>query len=207
MLVRHNFSGDTQSEVLVAKGQHRRHIIPNHLMKQALQAWKDTHPGEMTLSKLQEILDEMNDYVPNLHPGEGVQNSAMGMVSTWGASKLGGFDVGMSQPTDVSALFSKPSGFYQDRQKEMLDPYLQAIGSDPRFSTSTESAYSYAHNIVESTDFDWPGGTQHEFAAWTEAYNGFRSLQANAAHFPREGMLSVCRYFLSLSAPSGQHQK
>ena len=204
-LARNPFSGDTQKEVLLVKGQHRRHIIPNHLMKFALQAWYDTHHGVMPLRDLQQILDEMNNYTPNLHPGDGVQNSAIGMISTWAPRKLDKIDVSTSQPSDVNDAFSKPSGFFQSRQQETLAPVVSAFGSDPQFSKSTSSALSFAQNIVDSTDFDWPGGTPQEFEIWKRAYYSFMSLMNNGADYDHAGMLSLCKTFMSLTAPSGKH--
>lgn len=203
-LVRHNFSTDTKHEVLVGKGEHRRHIIPNHLMKQALQAWKDTHSGT-PLSELQSLLDDMNDYVPNLHPGDGVQNSAMGMISTWAPKKLDNVDVGTATSADVKAAFAKPTGFFQAHQTTMLAPVVSAFGTDPTLSSSSTSAVAFGKNIVDSTDFDWPGGTTPEFEAWNESYNAFLSLKKNAAAYDKAGMLKVCAAFMKLKAPSGKH--
>ncbi len=201
-LERHPFSSTTQKTVTLSKGQHRRHIIPHHLMKAALQAWGTAHK---TTAGLQALLDRLNNHVPNLIPGEGVQNSAMGMISTWSERKLDAVDVGTSTPSDLSTLFSTPSGFYQDRQKAMLTPVTSVFGSDPTLSSSSESAYAYALNITDSTDFDWPGGTKMELQAWLEAYHGFQSLKNNAADFDPDGLMAVCNYFLSLTAPSGHH--
>jgi len=207
MLKRTDFWSETKDEVeLTVKGYHRRHIISNHLMKAALQAWWNAHKSDnegakTSLRKLQETLDEMNNYQPNLIPGPGAENSAIGMFTNNAARKIEGFD-SSTTPSDMQSSLGKYSGFQQGVQHQLIDPVLPTFTSDPIISKSPETARSFAVDLMDSTDFDWPPDADGAlYNDWAAAYNLFQSLRAKAADFPYIGMAAVVRNFLSLKKP------
>lgn len=208
-LKRTAFSSDTQKAITLASGmgQHRRHIISNHLMKNALNAWweahkKDSEGAKTTVKKLQELFDEMNNHHPNLKAGPGAPNSAIGMFTTMAAQQVETFASSSATPMEMETGLSKMRGFHLATQHELIDPVLPVFSQDPSIGLSSQSALPYAKDLMDSTDFDWPDGAdpQH-FEVWQEAYNLFLALERNAADYDYDGMLAVCRNFLRLPDP------
>jgi hypothetical protein len=206
-LKRTGFWSDTKSDISLSKGEHRRHIISNHLMKRALNAWWDAHKGDKegaktSVKKLQGLLDEMNNYQPNLKAGAGAPNSAIGMFTNMASQKIESFASTSATPTEMETGLSKMRGFHIATQHELIDPVLSAFTKDPHIGLSSESALPFAVDLMDSTDFDWPEGADPTyFDVWQEAYNSFLSLESHAAHYSFEGMMSVCGGFLKLPDP------
>jgi hypothetical protein len=204
-LKRRNFTSQTQTDVPLPKGlgYHRRHIISHHLMKSALEAWADTHKGDQRVQKLSDLLNDMNNYLPNLIPGPGAENSAIGMFTNSAAKKIDYFEAQSSTPQEMQQSLGKYSGFQQATQHSLIDPVLTTFTNDPMVGQSHESAMAFATDLMDSTDFDWPeNANPNLFDEWHSAFLGFLSLRSNAQDFSYQGLLIKVGSFLRLTKPT-----
>lgn len=209
-LVRHDFSYGVKKGLTLKSGQHRRHIIANHLMKNMLQAWWDCHEddaqgAQTSVEDLQGVLDDMNNNVKNLKPGPGPANSAIGMLSTAIGKKLEGFAEDDASPMDIAESISEYQGFQQAEQKKLMAPILPVFKKDPEIKHSPEEALEMAEDIHFSTDFDWPGGTPTQWANWFAVYESFVDVQTNPQNYNFAKLNKVITAFFALKAPSGKH--
>ena len=206
-LKRTAFWTETKDEITLNPGEHRRHILSNHLMKRALNAWwaahkHDSEGAKTSLGKLQALFDEMNNYQPNLKAGPGAENSAIGMFTNMASQKVESFSSTGATPMEMETGLSKMRGFQISTQHELIDPVLPVFTQDPHIGASASSALPFATDLMDSTDFDWPeGANPAHFEIWAETYNAFLSLEKHAAHFSYDGMMSICNGFLHLPDP------
>ena len=206
-LKRTAFTTKTQKAIPVSRGEHRRHIISNHLMKNALNAWweahkKDSEGAKIKFGDLKALFDKMNNYQPNLKAGPGAENSAIGMFTTMASMRVESFSESGATPSEMKTDLSKMRGFHIGTQHMLVDPVLPALTTDSAISASSDSALAFVVDLVDSTDFDWPDGADPKYyKKWEEAYNAFLSLQKNAASYPYEGLMAVCKFFLTLPDP------
>ena len=200
-LQRKPFTSETNNSVPISKGEHRRHIISNHLMKSALQAWIDAHAPSADIRRRVEMnFQLMNNYQPNLHAGDGAVNSAIGMFTNNAKRSI---ESGKhATPQELGDALGRKRGFQQQTQDMLVDPVLTAFSTSEVISQSQEAAITYAYGLVDSTDFDWPaGGNPHLFSTWSEMYNVFLSLRNGAAHYDIQGLGYICQMFLKLPDP------
>jgi hypothetical protein len=202
---RRDFSQQTKQDLQVQSGEHRRHIIPNHLMKNMLQAWWSAHQhdaeGKKTsFQKLDTLYDQMNNFQHNLWVGEGAANTAIGMFTTQATKQATKFESTGATPMEMETSLGHFSGFQQAAQKDLVGPVLPALTQDPMISQGTASALPFVQDLQFSTDFDWPENGQY-FAQWLEAYQRFLSVKNNAADWPYDGLMNVINGFLSLPDP------
>lgn len=206
-LVRHPFSAKVRSTLKVNYGEHRRHIIPNHLMKNMLQSWwdcheDDKHGAQTSIPDLQNLLDTMNNYMPNLVPGEGRANTAIGMLSTNIGKQLPHLEEDGATPMEISASLSHYGGFQQAKQQELMAPVLKAYKKDPEISASHEEAFEMAEDIQFSTDFDWPGGDYSPyFEVWFSMYETFREIEAQPENYTYLKLQGAIKAFMKLPSP------
>lgn len=206
-LERHPFTGATQAAVPVASGQHRRHIISNHLMKLAIDKWQAAHPSEMTKPAAQALLDDLNNYIPNLIPGPGVPNSAIGMLTNRATGVLRGAAMVKPMPpqhfaANVAATMGQPTGFQQQAQSELVDPVLAAFGEE-QTAQFPGRTMSLLRGIRDSTDFDWPEGANASlYEDWIAVYNNFNSVKDNPDGWTKEYFNELIARFKSLKKPT-----
>lgn len=203
-LVRRNFSAEVRKTLVLKYGQHRRHIIPNHLMKNMLQNWWNCHEDDdegenTTLQNLQILLDQMNNYIPNLIPGEGKANSAIGMLSNNIGRELPGLEEDDATPMEIAATLGTYGGFQQQTQRELMEPVLKTYKKDPDISTSHEDAFEMAEDIHFSADFDWPGGKH--FDRWKGVYDEFKAIEADPENVSWKKLLLTVTKFQKLPSP------
>lgn len=202
-LRRKGFSSTTRRRVQLKHGEHRRHIISHHTMMNGLKSWRRAQRGQGGLStlELQAMLDRMNNHTSNLIPGRGDVNSAIGMIS----HQVESSDFEGSTPQDIHSSLSRPRGFQQQTQRELMEGVLEPFQRDPTISSSPSEAEEFAKDIGDSTDFDWPGGTQQEFQEWSRMRQRFIDLQENPGSLDAAGVQNLHDDFLRLSRPSGDH--
>ena len=203
--MRHNFSTKVRKALKLSYGEHRRHIIPNHLMKNMLQSWWDCHEDDegievyTSVPELQVQLDAMNNYIPNLVPGPGKANSAIGMIAHNIEKQLPWLEEDDATPMEISDSLSQYSGFQQATQRELMTPVLKAFKKDPEISVSNEEGLGLAQDIHLSTNFDWPGGDH--FNAWYDTYELFTAIEANPREYSYSKLQKAIRRFMSLPSP------
>lgn len=173
-------------------------------MKNMLQSWWDCHEdddeGENTdIDDLQFQLDTMNNYMPNLVPGEGKTNSAIGMLATNIDRRLPQFEEDVSTPKEIAQGLGQFGGFQQARQRELMEPILKTYKKDPEISTTHEDAFEMAMDIQFSTDFDWPGGKH--FDKWHGTYEAFRDIESNPQNYTWAQLKGAIKTFMKLPSP------
>lgn len=201
VLKRTPFSAEVKREVEIKKGEHRRHIIPNHLMRHMLLNWwnahKDDDEGEKTsVAKLEKILKDLNNYIPNLIPGDGASNSAIGMLSTAIGGRLDEIKAGDLSASEVGELLSRYRGFVQWKQKELMKGVLRAFEKDDEIKSSAEERVEVAEDVHFSTDFDWPGG--RHFGRWFGSYERFKEIEAKPGAVSYGDLMKAVDEFQSL---------
>ena len=207
-LTRTAFTSQTQKAVPLKSGQHRRHIISNHLMKLAIGNWQQAHPMEMTHKQAQELLNELNNYKPNLIPGSGPENSAIGMFTNSAMGKLNGAQnlpnnlTSQEYSTNVGVNFGYYSGFQQGTQANLIDDVLPTF-SDPNVSMTKGSVNAFATDMVDSTDFDWPEGADPGlYENWSQMYRFFIQIKDHPGNWSKEHFWQVVNWFKSLKKPT-----
>ena len=201
VLKRPPFSAEVKREVAVASGEHRRHIIPNHLMKHMLQSWWDAHKkdkeGKKTSFKeLEEMLKEMNNYIPNLIPGEGASNSAIGMLATAIGGRLEGIRENKLSAEEIAAELSRYRGFVQWKQKELMKGVLKVFKKDDDIKSSAEDRVELAEDVHFSADFDWPGGKHWD--VWFGTYERFKEIEDDPEDVSYADLMKAVKEFGSL---------
>jgi hypothetical protein len=206
-LKRTDFSSDTKKEVLISSGQHRRHIISNHLMNLAINNWQAKHPKEMTLDAARKLLDELNNYQPNLIPGPGQENTAIGMATNHadgilrGSTPLMGSMPSPAFAANIASAMGQPTGFQQNTQSQLLDPVLPSF-SEPQTAQFPARTLSLLKDIRDSTDFDWPvGADPSHYESWSSTYKQFMSVRTNPEGWTNEYFNILIQRFLSLVKP------
>lgn len=206
---RNAFSHGLNKSIEVRRGQHRRHIISNHLMIQAINAWIDTHgTGARSTEEWQEIADSMNENHANLHPGPGPANSAIGMfTNAAGTKRARASTLSSSMPSPefastLAASFGKYTGFQQAEQGRLVGPALEPLRQDLELIGSSRAALAYGRDLQDSTDFDWPEGADPGLRrAWEEAYRMFWNVINSPGGFTLEEMDEVIKIFMRLEDP------
>lgn len=201
MFARGPFQSATQTAIPVQSGDHRRHIISFHLMRQALEGWCNANGVDHgTRSNLAQMLQVMNNYIPNLHPGNGAVNTAIGMFTNNAARTVNAQNFGT--PQELGERLGNYRGFQVQTQHELIDPVLAAFNTSDVISGHMEAATTFAFGLVDSTDFDWPeGANPAHWQAWESVYQLLLSLQKRATEWPVDGVNRVINMFLSLPDP------
>ena len=201
VLKRPPFSAEVKREVAIKPGEHRRHIIPNHLMRHMLKNWWDVHKdddeGENTSVKdLEKILKDMNNYIPNLIPGDGASNSAIGMLSTAIGGRLEEIKEGELSASEIADQLSHYQGFVQWKQKELMRGVLRAFKKDDEIKSSAAERVEVAEDVHFSTDFDWPGGQNWD--VWFASYQRMKEIEAKPGAVSYSDLMKAVREFGSL---------
>jgi len=89
----------------------------------------------------------MNNYIPNLVPGPGPENSAIGMLSHSIEKQLPDLEEEDATPREIAASLGSFSGFQQAKQRELMEPVLKTYKKDPQISASHEEGMDLAHDI------------------------------------------------------------
>lgn len=174
-------------------------------MKNMLQSWWDCHEDDediedyTSLAELQGQLDAMNNYMPNLVPGPGAANSAIGMISHHIEKHLSDLEEDDATPIEIAASLGTYSGFQQAKQRELMEPVLKAYKKDPEISVSHEEGMGLAQDIHLSTNFDWPGGDH--FDAWYNVYELFVDIEQNPGNYSVSKLDKAIKKFMSLPSP------
>ncbi len=200
-LERKPFRSRTIRLLRLKRGEHRRHIIPNHLMKHMLQRWWDAHKGDdegvkTSFRKLAALLDDMNNYLPNLVPGEGRANTAIGMLATSIGGALVDIRESKLSAEEIAAKLKRYRGFAQDKQEELMKGVLRVFDKDKEVKASVDERVELTEDIHGSVDFDWPGGDHWD--SWVETYNRFKDIEESPEDFDYEELMSAVRKFESL---------
>jgi len=201
IFVRTPFSGEVKSSITLEPGEHRRHIIPNHLMKHMFQRWWNAHKndeeGELTsFRELQGILKDMNNYMPNLVPGEGAANTAIGMLATAIGGALKDIQDSKLSAKEIAAKLSKYRGFAQWKQEELMEGVLLVFAKDKEVKASAEERIELAGDIHGSVDFDWPGGKHWDL--WFGTYERFKEIEESPEDFDHAELMAAVNKFESL---------
>lgn len=204
---RTGFFPETLKAVDIDPGEHRRHIIPNSLMKDAINNWNAVHNAWSKIT-CQEWLDRLNNHLPNLIPGEGVANMASGGIMHQGhklESKISGM-------TDMTAIASAAVSEYPkvtafggtSLARELVDDVVDTVSS---FTTS-EAMKEFVSDMGHSGGFDWPtpdDSSSGLFGVWLSVYNGFVYMRDHPGSVSQEGALGLFIRFLTLPAPTDHH--
>lgn len=206
---RRGFSSPTLSAVPIAKGEHRRHIIPNSLMKDAINNWNAVRKA-WSPSQAQALLDKLNNYVPNLIAGEGVGNMAAGGIMHQAQkieSKLGD----LSDAGDISDLmqdeFPKVAAFGGTKSARALVGEVVPAVDD---MSDADEMKEFAVDIGDSGAFDWPTPDNPRkapalFMAWHGVYLGFVFMRDNPRKMSSADVEKLFAAFLNLKAPAKHH--
>lgn len=201
MFARGDFSSQTQRAVTLQKGEHRRHIISYHLLHHALEGWCDANGVDAdTRSSVADHLRLMNNYIPNLHPGNGAVNSGIGMFTNNAAKTIraGKFRT----PQEFGQQLGKYRGFQIQTQRQLIDPVLTAFNTADIISGHMQAATTFGHGLVDSTDFDWPAGANPLYwQTWEEMYLVFLQIRKNPRQWPLEYLARAIDTFLTLPDP------
>ncbi|WP_437312512.1 eCIS core domain-containing protein [Sorangium sp. So ce385] len=204
------FWGSTQQSITLRPGEHRRHIIPSSLFVAALTAWKNYWENRLSPAQIdhfeeqygtwQDLYEILNNYRPNLIPGPGRDNSAIGMYMH---SSEQAIDAARAAATDADRLtslttgMSRFSGFQQDRQRSLFDPVLPLVDSAGSFSEGAE----LATDLHDNAGFDWPYGGARHFDRWQDAYIRFANIKSRPGDFAYGAFNHAIRTFLELPHP------
>jgi len=207
---RTNFWSETQKAVPIASGEHRRHIIPNSLMKDAINNWNAAHGKPWNPATCQEWLDRLNNYQPNLIPGGGIANMASGGIMHQGHTIEGSIS-SLSDTTAISTAvtsqFPKVVAFGGTTMaRQLVSSVVSAVSTFP----TAEQMKEYTSDIGHSGGFDWPTPSDSTQAhalhqAWLSVYNGFVYMRDYPASVGQDGVLMLFMQFLSLPAPTTHH--
>jgi hypothetical protein len=206
---RTNFSYETQKAVKIGSGEHRRHIIPNSLMKDAINNWNAAH-GAWSGYQCQQWLDTLNNYQPNLIPGGGTANMASGGIMHQGHT----IETSISGLADVNAIstavttdYPKVSAFGgTGLARELVNSVVSTVST---FSTAEEMK-EFVSDMGHSGGFDWPtpvDSTQAQalYQTWLSVYNMFVFMRDHPDQVSQEGVQLLFSKFLTLPAPTTHH--
>ena len=201
MFARGDFAAQTKSAIPVERGDHRRHIISFHLMRQALEGWCDANRVDAyTRSSVADHLQLMNNYMQNLHPGNGEVNTAIGMFTNNASRTIaaGHFQT----PQELGQRLGTFKGFQIQTQHQLIDPVLAAFNTADIVSGCMQAAVTFGHGLVDSTDFDWPAGAKPQYwQVWEEMYLVFLQIRKNPTQWTLEYLARAIDTFLTLPDP------
>jgi hypothetical protein len=203
------FAYKVTKAIRIKRGQHRRHIISNHLMISAINAWIKAHgASKRVITWLQRQADRLNENPANLHPGAGAANSAIGMFTNAVESKLERASASVSDytPSELSATLAASlgnyTGFQQMEQKRLIGPALEPLKRDLELITSPGAALTYGQDLQDSTDFDWPEGADPDlYKSWQEMYTMFLNVKNAPQGWSWKHLLGVFDRFMALPDP------
>jgi hypothetical protein len=203
------FWSETQDDIEIGSGEHRRHIIPNSLMKDAINNWNAVHK-KWSGSVAQEWLDKLNNYYPNLIPGGGVANMASGGIMHQG-HKIEGKISSLSDMTAISSTittdFPKVSAFGgTGLAKQLVGEVIPTVSS----FTTPEAMKEFASDMGHSGGFDWPTPSSSAqaselFQTWLSVYNEFLYMRDHPEGMSEYSVFALFTKFLTLPAPTTHH--
>ncbi|MGW0845497.1 hypothetical protein ACWD26_36245 [Streptomyces sp. NPDC002787] len=206
MLRRNNFSNATRTAMPVAQGQHRRHIVSHHTMKDALQSWW-TENGATTAGNntqlnsrqdVQALLDGMNNNQSNLWAGNGAANSAIGMLAHHMPEAIEEISQQRLSGQAAFDVVAQYSGFQQGTQQQLADPILEVVKS----LTNPREVVRYLREVQLNADLDLPGGNpQQSVMIWQDLRGRFERLQNDPGGHTEAQVLALCQAFMNMPAP------
>jgi hypothetical protein len=153
----------------------------------------------------QNLYEQMNNFQPNLIPGPGPENSAIGMYMHSSGKVIDRVSSSMGTVSDAQVMtdlttgMSSFKGFQQNTQQSLLNPVLSALGT----MGTTGSALNFAQDLHHGTAFDWPfGGAQH-YDQWLEVYNFFVRVRDRPQDHDYPALVALINAFFSLPDPFG----
>jgi hypothetical protein len=203
------FWTSTLQGIPLRSGEHRRHIIPSSLFVAAITEWKnywetnsqdEIDDFKEQYGTWQELYEMLNNYQPNLIPGSGAENSAIGMYMH---SSEKAIDAARAQSTDTAALtslttgMSRFSGFQQGTQQSLFDPVLPVVRSAGSFAEGAR----IATDLHDNAAFDWPYGSPQNFDRWEESYMMFVNIKNRPWEFEFSDFDYYIREFMNLPRP------
>lgn len=206
MLKRQNFSAATRRDMPVAPGDHRRHIVPHHTMKAALQQWWDATGSQTagnntelnSLQDVQKLLKKMNDNLSNLWPGQGAANSAIGMLAhnmTKPIEQISSQRLAGQAAYDVIAQYF---GFQQNTQQQLADPIFSVVLGE----TNSREVVRYLRQVQLNAALDLPeGNPQASVAIWQELRGQFERIQNDPRRYTEADVLRLRDNFMHMPAP------
>ncbi|GHJ41105.1 hypothetical protein [Streptomyces sp. TS71-3] len=206
MLRRNNFSTATRTAMPVAQGQHRRHIVPHHAMKGALQNWWDSKGSQTagnntqlnSLRDVQGLLDSMNNNTSNLWPGQGAANSAIGMLAHHMPDLIDEISRQHLAGQEAYDVIAQYSGFQQNTQQQLADPIFEFV----RNQANPREVVRFLKQVQLNAEIDMPSGNpQASVMAWQDLRGRFERLQNDPVRHTEAHVLSLYQDFMNMPAP------
>ena len=222
-VVRHVFSRATDEVMPRQFVIHRRHIVPSHAFRIALNAWLNQHfPGDHPQRRLVHALlqawqDALDNYVPNLWLGPGVDNVAAGGL--WRTLEVAGPQIAnenlsgadaaqvVDQVLEAARNDYSAKVFHPWRQKLLAGPVLDALRATSAQGAGVFNPAQTANLVADmsaSADFDWPGGEPEQFEEWLRYYWAFRMIAAKPEDYSAQDLRQVLEGFLLLQPPDSR---
>jgi hypothetical protein len=206
MLRRNNFRTATRKTMPVAPGQHRRHIVPHHAMKDALQRWWDVKGSQTaddntrlnTHDDVQRLLDEMNNNTSNLWPGQGADNTAIGMLAHHMPPLIEEISRRRLAGQEAYDVIANYSGFQQGTQQQLADPVFEFV----RNETNPREVVRFLKQVQLNAEIDIPAGNpEASVMAWQELRGRFERLRNDPVRHTEAHVLSFYQDFMNMPAP------
>ncbi len=201
VLDRRAFSSSTKQIVAVTPGQHRRHVIDHALMKDALANWWTAHSGNAanhfqlrTVADVQSMLDSMNNNINNLWPGDGPDNSAIGMLSHHMTARIN--EIGNRGLVGQAAFdaVNQYHGFEALRQAQLARPYYDAVMN----MNDTGQIVRYLRDVQANAGLDLPYSTAGpDFRDWEFLYQRFEHLRDHPADWTEADVHTLFDSFMN----------
>ncbi|NEY31100.1 hypothetical protein GTU99_02580 [Streptomyces sp. PRKS01-65] len=207
MLRRHHFSAATRTAMPVATGQHRRHIIAHHAMKDALQQWWEAKGSSTagsntqlnSLTDVQRLLDAMNNNTSNLWPGQGAANTAIGMLAHHMPDLIEEISSNRLAGQEAYDVIAQYSGFQQHTQQQLADPIFEFV----RNETNPREVVRFLKQVQLNADIDLPSGNpQESVMAWQDLRGRFERLRNDPVRHTEAQVLRLYQDFMDMPAPA-----
>ncbi|WP_373299019.1 DUF4157 domain-containing protein [Streptomyces toxytricini] len=200
ILHRKDFNATTKQVVAVAPGQHRRHVIDHALMRDALANWWTAHSANaaahtylQSVNHVQQMLNDMNNNPNNLWPGDGPDNSAIGMLSHHMTARINTIQAQGLTGQAAFDTINQFHGFEQIRQAQLARPFYEAV----RGMTNTGEIVRYLRDVQSNAGLDLPYATGRDFSEWEFLYQRFEHLRDNPGAWSEALVLELFSAFMN----------
>lgn len=175
-------------------------------MKAALQEWWDAKGSQTSgnntdlnsLQDVQRLLNEMNNNLSNLWPGQGAANSAIGMLAhhmTEPIEQISRQRLAGQAAYDVIAQYS---GFQQNTQQQLADPIFAVVLG----MTNSRAVVTYLREVQLNAALDLPSGNpEASMATWQELRGRFERILNDPVRYTEADVLRLYESFMHMPAP------
>ncbi len=187
MLRRSDFSSATTRAMPLPRGgnQHRRHVIDHALMKDALESWWNVHSANAAnhqnlrdIVDVQNTLNTMNNNINNLWPGDGPDNSAIGMLSHHMTTLINDIENRGLVGQAAFNVINNFHGFETVRQAELARPFYDMVIN----MGVTRDIVTYLREVQANAGLDLPSATTGpDYTDWQFLYRRFEHLRSHPA--------------------------